>query len=174
MRTHLLLLLCCACSLPACDVFDFTMTQPIPEQMIIGSPISMARNAAAQVPIDFNLNEQILAQDTGPINAITLEAIEFDITKTDEPPGDTDDWSFVTSVELAIESTKVGTTLPKLNIASAVGAVGETRLVFDVDNTGNIEPYIGEGAEIAASGTGTLPPDAVSYDGLVTLTIHPL
>lgn len=91
------------------------------------------------------------------------------ITKTDEPSGDTDDWSFVDSVQVYVSSAA----LPKVEIAHAQSPGAVRTLVFDLDAV-NLEPYIDAGGTVESSGTGRAPADDVSFDGSATFTVHPL
>ena len=159
--------------LTSCDPLDFSINQAIPEQMIQGSPVPAVLSGVFAIPLNVNINSQIVAQDTGAIQSVTIDDIELDITKTDEPAGDTDDWSFITHVEVTLKSTKAGTTLPVVTIATVDGNTTQ-KLIFNVDTSINVKPYIDEGGEIDASGTGMQPPDAVSYDGTASFTVHPL
>src|ERR1700759_1829190 len=92
--------------LTGCSVLDFDIGQNIPEQMVQGSQIPGPLAALFPIPISLDLESAIKAQNTGPIDSVTLSSLELTITMTDEPSGDTDDWSFVTSVDVFVESTK--------------------------------------------------------------------
>jgi hypothetical protein len=160
-------------ALTGCGIADFDVTQGIPEQVVQGSSIPAPLTALFPLPLSLDLNQKIKAQNTGPIGTITLSSLALTITKTSEPPGDTDDWSFVTSVDVFVESTKSGTTLPKVKIAS-VSSPGAVQVMnFKVESV-DVKPYIDEGSQVDTSGTGTVPPDDVSYNGTSTFTVHPL
>ncbi|CAN5249486.1 hypothetical protein BH11MYX1_BH11MYX1_14720 [soil metagenome] len=160
-------------ALAGCGIADFDVSQDVPEQAVQGSNIPAPLGALFPLPLSLDLAQKIKAQNTGPIGTVTLSSLALTITKTDEPAGDTDDWSFVTSVEVFVESTKSGTTLPKVKIAS-VSAPGAVQVMnFKVENV-DVKPYIDEGSQVDTSGTGMVPSDDVSYDGVSTFTVHPL
>ena len=164
-----------ACMLAAgCGVADFDIDQPIVEQTIQGSAIPGPLQALFPIPLNIDISAQIKAMDTGPIDSVTLKSLTLSITKTDEPSGDSDDWSFLMSVDVFVSSTKSGTTLPKVMIAH-VGAPGAVRdLKFTLDGNVNLKPYIDEGSQVDGQSSGNAPPDDVSYDGTATFTVHPL
>lgn len=164
-----------ACVLAAgCGVADFDIDQPIVEQAIQGSPIPGPLQVLFPIPLNIDINAQIKAMHTGPIDSVTLKSLTLSITKTDEPSGDSDDWSFLTSVDVFVSSTKSGTTLPKVMIAH-VGSPGTVQdLKFMLDGNVNLKPYIDEGSQVDGQSSGNAPPDDVSYDGIATFTVHPL
>jgi hypothetical protein len=161
-------------SLAGCGVADFHIDQPIQEQRIQGSPLPGPLGALFPIPINLDISAQIAAMETGPIDSITLSSLTLTITPTARPSGDTDDWSFLDKVDVLVSSTRSGSTLPQVKIAtvSAPGAVTELR--FTVEKGVDIKPYVDEGSEVTGQSSGTAPPDDVSYDGKAVFTVHPL
>jgi hypothetical protein len=166
------ILVCLA--LAACGVTDFDADQPIQEQVVAGSPIPGPLQLLFPIPLNLDISAQIKAKDTGPIDSVTLKSLTLSITKTDEPSGDSDDWSFLTSVDVYVSSTKSGSSLPKVKIASVAspGAVRDVK--FTVEAGVNLKPYIDEGSMVEGQCSGNAPPEDVSYDGQATFTVHPL
>jgi hypothetical protein len=160
--------------LAACGITDFDVDQPIQEQMVTGSPIPGPLQVLFPIPLSLDISAAIKAKDTGPIDSVTLKSLTLSITTTDEPSGDTDDWSFLTSVDVYVSSTKSGSTLPKVKIASASmpGAVQDVK--FMVEGGVNLKPYIDEGSMVEGQCSGNAPSDDVSYDGSASFTVHPL
>lgn len=164
-----------ACVLAAgCGVTDFDIDQPVQEQMISGSPIPGPLQVLFPLPLNIDISAQIKAKDTGPIDSVTLKSLTLSITKTDEPSGDSDDWSFVTSVDVFVSSTKSGSTLPKVKIAHVTSPGAVRDMKFAIDGGVNLKPYIDEGSQVDGQSSGNAPPDDVSYDGVATFTVHPL
>ena len=159
--------------LASCGIADFDITQPVPEQEIQGSPLPGPLATLFPVPLNLDLSSQIKARDTGPIDSVTLTSLDLEITPRDEPTGDSDDWSFVTSIDVFVASSKSGSTLPKVEIAHASSPGAVQTLSFEVESV-NLEPYIEEGSIVDAESSGNAPPDAVSYDGEGVFTVHPL
>lgn len=169
MRTLLFALL-----LGGCGIADFDVDQPVPEQTIAGSSLPGPLAALFPLPLNLDISQQIKAHDTGPIDRVAMSSLELTITDTARPSGDTDDWSFVDSVDVFIESTKTGTTLPKVKIASVSHPGAVQTMSFTVDGSINLKPYIDEGTKVDTMGMGTAPPDDVSYDGKSVFRVHPL
>jgi hypothetical protein len=161
-------------ALGACGITDFDVDQPIQEQMVAGSPIPGPLQILFPIPLNLDISAAIKAKDTGPIDSVTLRSLTLSITTTDEPSGDSDDWSFLTSVDVYVSSTKSGSTLPKVKIASASmpGAVRDVK--FMVEGGVNLKPYIDEGSTVEGQCSGNAPSDDVSYAGSASFTVHPL
>jgi hypothetical protein len=161
-------------STAACGIADFNVSQAIPEQQVPGSSIPGPLATLFPVPIDLDISSKIKAMNTGPIDSVTLSSLALTITKTAEPSGDTDDWSFVSHVEVYLESSKSGTTLAKVKIAmvSSPGAV--QTMNFEVDGGVNLKAYVDEGSKVTTTGSATAPSDDVSYDGTSVFTVHPI
>ena len=166
--------LACVFLAAGCGIADFDLDQKVPEQVIAGSGIPAPLAALFPLPLNLDLTQQIKAHDTGPIDSVTLSSLSLTITATDRPSGDTDDWSFVSHVDVFVESTKSGTTLPKVKIASVDAPGAVQTMTFTVDESVNLKPYVDEGSKVDSSGSGTVPPDDVSYDGASTFHVHPL
>ena len=160
--------------LAGCGIADFDLDQPVPEQVIAGSGIPAPLAALFPLPLSLDLTAQIKAHDTGPIDSVTLTALSLTITDTDRSAGDTDDWSFVDHVDVYVESTKRGSALPKVKIASVSSPGAVQTMTFTVDTSVNLKPYVDEGSKVDSTGSGTVPTDDVSYDGKSTFTVHPL
>ena len=43
-----------------------------------------------------------------------------------------------------------------------------------IDGSVNLKPYVDEGTKVETNGSGTAPPDDVSYDGKSVFRVHPL
>ena len=145
--------------LAACGIADFDISQPIPAQTIPGSPLPGPLAQLFPIPLNVDISQQIAAMDTGPIDSVTLKSLTLTITSTGQ------DWSFVTEIDVYASSTKSGTTLPKVEIAHVTSPGNVTTLVFTVDGSVNIKPYIDEGSEVDGESMGETPQQDVSYDG---------
>ena len=169
MRTSLLLAV-----LAGCGVTDFDLTQPVPEQFVRGSGIPAPIASLFPIPLDLDLSAEIQKQTTGPIDSVTLSRLELEITDTDRPAGDTDTWDFVDEIHVFVRSSADGSTLPRVEIASATAPGAVTTLTFDVDSSVDLKPYVDEGSVVDSEASGTVPQDDVSYDGEGVFTVHPL
>src|SRR5258708_1291115 len=100
MRRALLLVIA------GCGVTDFDVNESIPAQTVQGSPLPGPLATLFPIPVSLDINSQIEAMHTGPINSVTLKLLELDITSPASA-----DWSFVTQIDVEVSSTKTGTTL---------------------------------------------------------------
>jgi hypothetical protein len=153
-----------------CGVLDFNIEQAVPEQMIQGSNIPGPIATLFPLPLSLDLSSKIKAQETGPIKSVTLASLELNIKV---PTDGSVDWSFVDQVDVFVESTRSGSSLPKTKIASVTSPTGQV-LKFVVDGSVNLKPYVDEGAKVDSSGTGRAPTKDLTYDGLGVFTVHPL
>ena len=151
-----------------CGITDFDVDQPVPAQTIQGSGIPAPLAAIFPLPLNLDLESKIKAKDTGPIDSVTLSSLTLHITSSGG------DWSFVTSIEVSVESTRAGTALPRKKIASVSSPGAVQTLTFDIERGVNLKPYIDEGSQVNSSGSGTQPTRDVSFDGKGVFTVHPL
>lgn len=173
MKSLVLALVICV---TACGVADFDVSQPVPEQKIDGAPLGGLLGGFFQFPLMLNIQADIQSMHTGPIDSVTLSSLVLD-TKADAAQscaaGAT--WSFVTSVDLYIESTKSGTTLQKMKLATASMPGDTTHLSFTPTSPKvNLIGYVNEGSQITAMASGTAPSMNVCFDGKATFLVHPL
>lgn len=160
--------------LAGCGITDFDITQPVPEQFVQGSGIPAPIAALFPLPLSLDLSASIQQQTTGPIDSVTLSSLELSITDSDRPASDTDDWGFVDEIHVFVRSSVDGSTLPRVEIASVSAPGAVTTMVFDVDTSVDLKPYVDEGSVVDSEASGTVPPDDVSYDGEGVFTVHPL
>jgi hypothetical protein len=171
MRTLSLILLA---SLTGCGVADFDIDQPIIEQRVTGSPLPGPLAVLFPLPLSIDISSKIKEMETGPIDSVTLSSLSLTITATAQPSGDTDDWSFVESIHVFVKSSKDGTTLPRVEIASVTNPGAVTTMDFKVESNVDINPYVNEGSVVEGESTGTVPKDDVTYDGKAVFTVHPI
>jgi hypothetical protein len=158
---------CLVTTLAGCGIADFDVEQPVPAQTIQGSGIPAPLAAIFPLPLSLDLDSKIKAQDTGPIDGVTLSSLTLHITSGG-------DWSFVKSIDVSVESTRAGTALQKMKIASVAMPGAVQTLTFVVERGVNLKPYIDEGSQVDSSGMGTQPTQNVMFDGKGVFTVHPL
>jgi hypothetical protein len=152
-----------------CGIADFDVTQTVPQQTIPGSGIPAPLASLFPVPINLDLSSKIKAMNTGPIDSVTLSSLELTIRS---PSDGSEDWSFVDKVDLFVASTRSGSTLPRVKLATVSGPTGAV-LKFDVDGSVNLKDYVDEGSQIDSTGSGTAPVHDITYDGVGVFTVHP-
>ena len=167
-----------ALALTGCsNLLAFDLSVQLAEQRVEGSPIGGLLGGFFELPIplDVDLASETAARDTGPAQAVRLTSLTLDITATAEGAGDTDDFDFVDSVDIFVESRESGSDLPRVRVATVSGIPdGARQIVFETDTTVNLRPYVNEGARLTSSAEGTVPPDDVTFDGDIVLTVEVL
>lgn len=154
-------------ALAGCGLADFDIDQSVPSQTIQGSGVPTPIAAVFPLPLSLDIGSKIKSRETGPIDSVTLKHLELTITSS------TGDWGFVDHIDVYVESTKDGSTLPKVLIASVDNPPATKDLSFVTEDNVNLKDYIDEGAKVDSSGTGTQPTEDVTFDGTSTFTIHP-
>jgi hypothetical protein len=156
------------------SISDFDVERTIAEQRVPGNVLAGVLGSlfAVPIPMDVDIASETSARDTGPAKGAHLKELELVITKTAEGPSDEDDFGFLDVVDVFIESTREGTSLPRTRIAQAADITPETTLTFDVVSSVNVLPYADEGSRFVSEVSGSVPPDDVSFDGHFTLRVE--
>ncbi len=170
-----LLILFLGLTLLSCGPVQFDIEVDIPEQVVEGSgwPIDLGIFAP---DLTLNISQAIEEQETGPIDTIFIKSFSLSITSTEiDGTEDVDNFDFLSSVTVSIESTKDGTSLLSKKIAEIQSVPdGQTELDFTVYEDINLQPYVEEGFIINSSVEGSQPTDNVSFDGLTVYTVQPI
>lgn len=162
-------------ALPACaGVGDFDVERAIAEQRVQGSPIPGLLDGlfAVPIPMDVDIESETAARDAGLAQAARLKVLVLQITDSAEGAGDSDDFGFLDSVDVFIESTREGSRLPRALIAQARDIAPSPRLDFDVIRSLDVLPYAEEGSRFTSEVEGRVPPDDVSFAGRFTLRVE--
>lgn len=157
-------------------ILSFRVVRAIPEQRVEGSLLGGLLGALVPVPIDLavDLEAETRAHDTGPAQHVYLTELRLSITETAESGGDTDDFDFLDSVEIYVESARSDSSLPRQRIAHLDPVPdGQRSIALEIDDVDLIE-YVNEGARLTASATGRTPSDDVTFDGRIELVVEVL
>lgn len=158
-----------------CGALSFSVSQPIPEQKIMGNILAGVLGAFLPSPfaLQINLDQETKARGTGPADSAGLTGLSFQLTNIPNPPRSTDNFDFVDRIELFVESTKSGTTLTKQKVADLLSVPkGATKLTLTCYPEVDLVPYIKEGSRISSTAAGRLPANDTTFDGLVTILIR--
>jgi hypothetical protein len=168
--------LSCLGALLGCSIGDFDVDRHIDEQRVPGNALSGLLDTFlnAPVPMNVNVREETSAHDSGPASSAHLTRLEFRITKTAMAAPDTDDFSFLQSATVYVESTKAGSSLARQKIAEALDLDLEpsSKLRFRTFDAVDVLPYSEEGARFVSEASGHAPSDDVSFDGGFTITVE--
>jgi hypothetical protein len=158
------------------SLVSFQVDYALDEQTVEGNLLGGLLGSLLGLPINLevNLDEETRARDTGPAQHVYLSELELSITPTAESGGDSDDFGFLDSIEIYVESRQAGSSLPRRRIAHRnpvpSGARTLSMQLEDVD----LIDYVNEGARLTASVDGHAPLDDVTFDGFLTLTVEVL
>jgi hypothetical protein len=163
--------------LSGCGVLDFDVTQSIPPQMIPGDPVAAA---AGQVvsgggllpnPVGVDVGAQIRAHGGGALDSAHLKTL----TLTIDPNSPTQNFDWLDELHIQLASIKPGTTLAKVEIASATMIPkGQKTITLKLNASVNLLPYLNEGATIGADGSGRVTAQGVTFRGTVVIRISPV
>lgn len=137
-------------------------------QTVPGSNIPTPLGGLFPLPLSLDLSQQIKSRDAGPVDSITLASLVLTIR---QPSDGSMTWDFVSKVDVFVESSKSGSTLPRTQIATVSDPTG-LEMTFDVEESVNLKPYVEEGSRVSGTGSGDAPSRDVSYDGVAVFTVH--
>lgn len=159
-------------AISGCGVTRFGTGYDIEERTVPGSVAgALLGDDEVELPLAIDVTTETTARGTGPARHIYLTSFTLSVTSTSEPSGDTDDLGFIDRIEVFVESTQQGSTLPRMRIASLDPAPdGQRTLSLDGDGV-DLLPYVREGSRLMASAVGSSPDDDTSYDGRVELVV---
>jgi hypothetical protein len=167
---------------PACFFFgdgvgDFDVAVGVDESLVEGNLLGglLGGLLGIQVQLDIDLEAETMARGTGPVQHVYLSDMSLSVTSTAQGAGDSDSMDFVDTLDIYVESTAAGSTLPRQLVATVDGVADGARTInLNTDLTVDLLPYINEGARLTAEGTGNTPTDDVTFDGVVILTCEVL
>ncbi|HEY2744852.1 MAG TPA: hypothetical protein VGL86_09530 [Polyangia bacterium] len=155
-----------------CGAISFDVSQAVPEQQVPGSPLGGLLPSFLPQPfaITIDVQQETAKRSTGPASSANLKSVSFAITPHDAPSGNFD---FVDEIHIFVAPSSSGSSLPMVEIANlAPVPKGQTTIDLTIVPKIDLLPYINAGASISASASGHSPPQTVTYDGTVVVTIH--
>jgi hypothetical protein len=160
--------------LSGCGIGDFDVERGISEQRVPGNALSALLETFFDMPIPMNVNleEETAARDSGPAQSAHLTRLDFRVTASAMSTPDKDDFSFLRSVTVFIESTRAGSTLPRQKIAEAEDIQASVALSFRTFDRVDVLPYTEEGARFVSEAQASAPPDDVTFDGSFTVSVE--
>lgn len=164
--TKVLALLALACG-GCLTLSDFQFGRKVPEQELAGSAVRAPLESAFPLGLDLDVSEYL--DKGGPQAEVRLAGLTLTITPTDEPPGDADDFAFLTELHVFVSSAS----LPRVEIASARLPGAARTIELATDPALDLAPCVREGCTVDATGAGDLPADDVTFDGLAEIAVHP-
>ncbi|MFO0558265.1 MAG: hypothetical protein U0269_09610 [Polyangiales bacterium] len=162
-----------------CAPIGFDIPKTLDEQRVTGDPVANAAGqalpAGTLAPITFSVD--LTAESNSrrvPIGRVLLKSMSFSITPTAEPAGDTDDFSFIRTMNVYFECTGAGCTLPRVLVASVTNPSTIRTLPFTITPNVNVKPYIDAGVRVVIEADAIPPPDDTTFNGVVVLRVEPI
>ncbi len=173
------LALLAATALSACGddgLVNFTFTEESEEAIVEGRPavpIDLPLgDFFPSMKLDVDLQEELSSRDTGPAKGVFLNKLSMEITDTKKAVNDEDDFDFIDTIDVFVESSKSGSTLERTKIASLANVPdGQTEVDFTVEDGFNLKPYVDEGIRLTIEGTGEQPEDDTSLKSIVEMRV---
>jgi hypothetical protein len=154
-------------SLAGCGLVSFDVSQDIPAQTIMGSPLgALLPVSLFALPLNIDIAAQTAAHGTGPAKSANLSSLTFTITA---PAGGTFD--FLTSITISIAPSGGGA-LPEVTIATLQPVPGTHSISVPPTPGVDLLPYIKAGASIKATVMGHAPTSDTTVTGKVVITVH--
>lgn len=172
--------LCIILALSACgtDLGSFDINEKSDEVIVQGGPsiIELPINIFPAMTLDINLQQELDAQDASGAKAVYLSALSLNVTdKAKANASDVDNFDFVESVTIYVESTKENSALKKTKVAEVkMVPDGLQVLPLTVFDNVNLKPFIEEGMRLSSEGTASVPEDDVSMLADVTIKVQVL
>jgi hypothetical protein len=154
-----------------CDGLTVAFSVPLDEQWVEGDPVGAGAGLRFTLPLDvaIDLEGEAATAANGPFQAVYLEALDFAVTNTGRARDDFDDLTFVDEAELFLRADG----LEERRIAvSTETARGGQFLLFELDTTLDLKPYLEASPQLRGVATGRVPEDDVSFDGLLRLRLE--
>ena len=170
------LVLCVGCG----DFGSFTITEESGEVVIESQNSGLldvlpTDNLLPPLVFDIDLQQRLEEQNATGAKGVYLEGLELEITPSQEPDGDSDDFDFIQKVDVYVESSKEGSSLARVKIAWLEDVPADQKEVaFTVDEAVDLKPYVEEGVTLTTEGSGSFPEDDTSFIAVTTLRIDVL
>ncbi len=117
-----------------------------------------------QFPIDLTIKDDIKAMSTGTASSVKLTAIDLHVDGAG-------DFSFVDSIDVYVQSSKSGTTLPMVKVASVTSPGAVTTMSFTIVPGVELIDYVNEGVELTTQAHGHEPPADVVFEGTSSFVV---
>lgn len=156
-------------------MYDYN--QDLPEQRLSGGSMGLLLGTVLQTPfaIGLDLAKEATAHGSGPAKTVSITSLTLTITNTAMPAGDVDNFDWLQSGEIYIESTDRATILPRRRIGEITAVTpGQSTITVKVASELNLIQYITEGNLISSTGLAMQPTDDVSFGGKLTLHVSAL
>ena len=160
------------------DVFAFPVEASVDEFTVPGDPVlnhdRSPISADAVPPIEIAIPTSGISGGSVSLAALEFERTDTALTADDDDGGD--DLTFLTGLEVFLESSDPAAGLPTLLVAHWTGAPTRelTGLELNVEDQYDLSPYLAAGFRLLVRPRGVVPYDDVSLKGTVRFIVNPL
>jgi len=165
MRSAFLLFFATACTLNLGSVdVGFDIPYDIPSQTVPGDATANAAGVVIDAtlppfPVDIDVAKSAQANGvSGAISTVTLTSLSLSTT-------DGNCFDFVQSLSISISSTKSGSSLPEVVLATGSNPGCVQTFDLQANSSVNLKPYFDEGAEATPTVSGVPPATDITFDG---------
>ena len=147
-----------------CGIIGFDVEEPIPEQVVEGSPIGALLPAGLfEIPFQIDIEANTKAMGTGPARSAHLKAITLTIVA----PAD-ETFEFLDTISIFVQAEG----LERREVAKSGNVPAQGSVNLDIVPGIDLLPYVKKGATLSATATGHLPNRTVRFAGKVVVGIR--
>jgi hypothetical protein len=153
---------------------SFTITEKSQEVTVEGSalgglPVENPFGEALQLNVD--LEQELESRDATGASGVFLQDLDLEITDTAMPEGDSDDFDFLTSLEVYANADGLD---KKLVAIIEDVPEGKQKISLDTKSNVNLKPYVEKGMKLQATAQGSAPDDDTSLQAIAVIRIEVL
>lgn len=155
---------------------SFTFTETSQEVKVAGSGLGGSCPPALgdlcfteALRLNINLDQELEARDAGPADGVFLDELDLEITDTEQPSGDTDNFDFLDS--LTIYANADGLERTQVAIIESVPD-GRQTISLQTDDDVNLKPFIEAGMTLESEVEGRPPEDDTSLQAVTTIRVE--
>ncbi|MGM0558006.1 MAG: hypothetical protein ACQEVA_16595 [Myxococcota bacterium] len=179
MKTHTLLLglLTLALTSLGCGgggIGSFTFTEDSQEVTVEGAGTLggvLPDEALSVFKLNVDLEQELEKRDAKGAKAVYLTDLQMQITDTEQPEGDTDNFDFLDAITIDVAAD--GQETRQLATLDPV-PTGQTTITLDVDDGIDLKPYIEAGMNLDTNASGSRPADDTSLKVVATIRVKVL
>ncbi len=156
-----------------------TVSREIQEQRVEGDAVRaflsglLEEISGAPVSLELDIDTDGSLEGAGAAQSAHMQTVSLRITETARSSAnDEDNFDFLDSIEIYLSNPQDAPELPRVKIAELPQVpTGQTTLELETDDSIDVLPYAGEGAEVTFEGQGNSPTDDVTFAGSYTLLL---
>lgn len=152
---------------------SFTFTEDSQEVVVEGSALGgvLPESALSLITLNVNLDQELEKRDAKQAKAVYLTGLDLQVTDTEQPEGDTDNFNFLNSITVYVNAE--GQERQQLATREPVPE-GQQSVALEVDDSIDLKPYIEAGMQLETDASGSQPADDTSVKVVATIRVRVL